>query len=36
VTVESELGVGSIFRFTLPDNGVRGNAEPGATANGGA
>lgn len=36
VTVESELGVGSIFRFTLPDNGVRGNAEPGAAADGGA
>jgi signal transduction histidine kinase len=36
VTVESELGVGSIFRFTLPDNGVRGNAEPGAAAHGGA
>lgn len=36
VTVESELGVGSVFRFTLPDNGVRGNAEPGAAAHGGA
>jgi two-component system, OmpR family, phosphate regulon sensor histidine kinase PhoR len=36
VTVESELGVGSTFRFTLPGQHSSRNAESGAAAGGGA
>jgi signal transduction histidine kinase len=36
VTVESELGVGSTFRFTLPGQHSSDNADQGAAASGGA